>query len=477
MLIGTYDGVTQHYHKDTVPVLIMGPAGSDYIGTVIISHGFSANIGVMRPMGLALAKNGYRVVLYDLPGHGNSDLTLNSSNLESTHEEVIDRYGGNDYSLAGHSLGTLPAMKYGMSRDARSVIAISPIFSQVNRTSPDNLLIILAEGDPASIKGSASDAMINGTGSESNPGVLYGNHSNGDARMLLNVPGTDHITVIFNTGTFTEIVEWLDQSYGVDGSVSVTAPGQPYIWFLLCLLTSAIAFFPVSYLLLDHYRDKKYKFLLSAPHAWKPIFTIALSSLIATALVYFYIPLSFTGMAVADYIVSFLLYCGTAGLIVYLALNRFKFPARYPADALIRPASLALLLIIYLIVAIGVPASLSVFDLIPDEKRLIYMVLFTALTLPYSLLNEYLFRGLDGIKSPLLGMLGRALVIAALLAGAIISGQGFIWVTLPILAPLFILLEVITYYMYRWSGSPLSGVFLNSLIIAWLLASSMPFLS
>jgi hypothetical protein len=43
-----------------------------------------------------------------------------------------------------------------------------------------------------------------------------------------------------------------------------------------------------------------------------------------------------------------------------------------------------------------------------------------------------------------------------------------------VIVPLFLGLEIISFYSYRWTGSIFAGAILNALITGWLLASAFP---
>ncbi|MCD1296324.1 hypothetical protein CUJ83_15075 [Methanocella sp. CWC-04] len=473
-MLGTFQDIKQEYHHGETPVLLMGPLEKEPLGTVVIAHGFSGNIDMMKSMGASLAQNGYRAILFDLPGHGNSDTGMENDSLYTSFEYVTEHYGGDNFSVAGHSMGSQAAMEYGMMSGSLSCTAISPIFSEVNRTSPKNLLILVGDDDPEHIQKAALNALINGTMQNAEPGMTYGDIDDGTARRLEILPGANHITIIFDTRTYDAMLKWLDSTYNVDREGDYNY-NLAYPWFLICSLIALIAYFPISYLLFDHYKQEEYKLKAPAPKAWKPMLTILVSGFIAAILIYLFNPVSLLNIMIADTIIGFLIYTGIIGLIIYTLTGKDKPSGKYPADAILRPLSLAMLMLIYFAVFIGVPASLSVYDLIPDDPRLYLLILIFFLMIPYCMLNELLFRSIDGRMSLATGISARILLVALFTLGALVFGNGsFIMIIMPVMLPLFILLEIFSCYSYRWSGNVLTGAFLNSLIIAWLVVSAFP---
>jgi hypothetical protein len=474
-MLQPFNGIKQEYYLEVDPVFILYPEGREPIGTVIVAHGFAGNIGIMKPMGMALAQNGYRAVLFDFPGHGNSEELLQDESLATSIKRVAEKYGGNDFSITGHSMGSLAVIQYGKEGVSVATIPVSPFYGEINLTAPKNFLMIAGTDDIEASKTVLPGSVINGTGNSSAvPGVTYGDLSNGTGRRSEFIPGADHITIIFDSRTFDTMISWLDETYGYSRDVKPSY-NMPYPWFLLCAIISLIGSFPVAYLLFENYRQEEYRLKAEPAKSWRPIANMLVAAVVAAMLVNVFNPLKYAGIIGADTLFGFLTYCGIIGLMIYIYKSKGISDLKYPADALLRSFSLAALMLIYFVVSIGAPAMLSAYDLIPEENRLYIMLLCAFLVLPYNLLNELLFRCLKGWKSLALGAICKVLTLLIFLVGVFITGNGFfILITLPILFPLFILIEAFSYYSYKWTGNVLTGAFLNSLIIAWLLVSTFP---
>ncbi len=466
-------GVAQQYYPDDTPVLVLTPSGPVH-GTVVVAHGFAANIGMMKPLGYYLAQNGYRVVLFDFPGYGNSRLRVNATGMEDTLGAVCTRYGGDNYSLAGHSLGSYAVLSYGMSGHGEAVVGLSSFYSEVNRTSPRNMLLIAGAGDMPSVVSSLPAAVANGTGvPDPQPGVLYGSFADGTAREYRYVDA-NHITILFSAAAYNETVGWLRATYGEPGSVSDNGGGIPLAWAFVAIGSALIALLPGLYLLTTYVPARTRSLKPPADrHTWRPMLAGLAGCLLAAIAVNVFDAASFTGLTMADLLIGFLLYAGVFALAIghftgYLVVKGWRSGA-------VQPILLALAVGILLIVAIAVPMNMAFYEQPTTPGRLLLMALVALLTLPFFVAGDALARGVAGWRSLAYGAGFRAVALAlAALAFAASGNLFFDLVILPVVAPLFLGLEVVSFCAYRWTGSIFAGAFVNALITGWLLASAFP---
>lgn len=472
-LYGAYSGIDRTYHEGDIPALELVPAS--YNGTIVIAHGFCGDKEMMKPMGLALARNGYRVILFDSPGHGGSPLRMGDATPADAISQVSNAYAGNDHAVAGHSMGSL-AIQYAMNGTPSACIGISPIYGAVNESSPKNLLLLAGSADIESVKTTAIGALSNGTG-QKGPAAdrLYGNFSDGTARKLVILEGDNHISILYDGRVYDAMVGWLDSTYGVKRNNGVSSFGDAAIWFLLSAVFAVIAFIPASAMMTRAFMARTYEFKAPAAGMARSAMIVGGAGVAAAALLYLTGPLPI-GILLGDTISTFLLYMGIAGLCILWLFARGQFkniPITF--DTALRPTVLAAIFLLYFVVLLGIPASASIYSLVPGTKRVFFLVLMGAMLFPYNLLSELEFRGIPGHKSLLEGAAMRIVAIALLMAYTILSGTGgFLFVILPVLLPLFVILEALSYYTYRLSGNVLIGAMLNSLISAWLMASAFP---
>jgi hypothetical protein len=465
-----YTGIDRIYHDGPAPVLELVP--SSPIGTVVLAHGFCADKEMMQPMGLALARNGYHVILFDSPGHGASPLRMNDSSLTDVFSQVAATYAGNNFSVAGHSMGSL-VIQYAMDGKPIACIGISPIFGAVNATAPKNLLLIAGSADLDGVKTTAAQALKNGTGGET-AGALYGDFSNGTARKLVILEGDNHISILYDGRAYEAMLGWLDASYGVQRNGGYNTDGGITLWFALCAIFTIAAFFPVASLLSPRLVPAMFALKAPALGIWKPAILMLLSAFIAAAIIYLTGTPSI-GILLGNTVSVFLLYMGIVGLGLFWLFFRGSLEEiKATFDRVFRPLVLAIMLLLFIAIFLGIPSSASVYGLIPDTARIAFMVLMCLMIFPYNLSSELAFRGIPGGWSLAGGVAMRVATIAILTASALLSNGGFLIVILPVLLPLFVFLEVMSFDVYRRTGNFLAGAILNSLIAAWLMAAAFP---
>ena len=100
--------------------------------TLVFVHAFASNSTTWIPTATHLAKAGFRIIAFDLPGHGRSDW-LGSYSLASMEEALasaVDQLGLRRFDLIGHSLGGHLALRLGArfpDRVSRVVVEASPV--------------------------------------------------------------------------------------------------------------------------------------------------------------------------------------------------------------------------------------------------------------------------------------------------------------------------------------------------------------
>lgn len=467
-------GVAQQYYPGDTPVAVLSPSGQAR-GTVVIAHGFAANIGMMKPMGYYLAQQGYRVVLFDFPGYGNSRLKVNETSMYDTLELVSAGYGGDNYSLAGHSLGSYAVLDYGMSGHGKAVIGLSSFFSDVNRTLPRNMLLIAGRSDMSTVVSSLPEAVANGTGVASpEPRTLYGNFSDGTARVYEYVDA-NHITILFNNDAWQDTLRWLDSTYGHARVPDPSLQGLSLSWAFVAIGAAIVAFLPALYLLSrpakDHARPPGPESSRPLPKALLIAFAGSLAAAVAVSL---FNPVQYTGIMMADKLAGFLLYAGIFTIAVDYLARRQTLPGYTPGHVA-RSLTIALIAGILLIVAIAVPMDMAFYEQPTTPGRLLLMAAVTLLTLPFFISSDLLARGKNSLKSLAAGAGIRVIALGlAAVAFAVTGNLFFVMVIMPVVLPLFLGLEVIAHYAYRWTGSVFTGALINALITGWLLASAFP---
>lgn len=100
--------------------------------TVLLIHGWSGNAGDMAPIGAELVRAGYRVVMFDMPGHGEAPQAPTNLFVYLRTLEAVGAIVGPLEGIIGHSLGgtaSALALGQGLLRAKRAALvapALSP---------------------------------------------------------------------------------------------------------------------------------------------------------------------------------------------------------------------------------------------------------------------------------------------------------------------------------------------------------------
>ena len=127
----------QLYHE------VLNPGGEQ---VVVMTHGLFANHTVFYHSGAkALADRGYRVVLWDLPGHGLStlgDAGLTLDDLTADLIGLMDHLGIGNAGLVGYSVGGAVALKAAMAVPARVdwICSIEGYWSTAPELAPGGIM-------------------------------------------------------------------------------------------------------------------------------------------------------------------------------------------------------------------------------------------------------------------------------------------------------------------------------------------------
>jgi pimeloyl-ACP methyl ester carboxylesterase len=137
------------YGQGYLPVWAAGPSGREAAGTILLHGGFDSSMEEFLGAVLYLSKRGYSVYLFDGPGQGDA---LRRYNIPMTHEwekpvkAVLDRYGLDDVTIVGASLGGMLAPRAAAFEPRiKRVVAwgVMPNFLEVIISTRPHLLQVL----------------------------------------------------------------------------------------------------------------------------------------------------------------------------------------------------------------------------------------------------------------------------------------------------------------------------------------------
>lgn len=212
------NGLTvRRFYQDGVPLRFIAPQDGKSLPAVIVAHGFSGSQQLMLGYGYALARAGYGAMLLDFAGHGANSQPSSSNgirlqaNLETAHQALIAQpeVDGERVALLGHSMGSGAVMQAGIERpeQAQAVIAVSPTGADVTETVPHNLML-----QAGSLEGRF---VANARRLLAEAGGPNDDFASGRARTFVEIPGVEHITILFSPTSRSLAIDWLDKSFGL----------------------------------------------------------------------------------------------------------------------------------------------------------------------------------------------------------------------------------------------------------------------
>ncbi|HWN58585.1 MAG TPA: alpha/beta fold hydrolase, partial [Methylomirabilota bacterium] len=214
---------------------------------VVLVHGFSSDRVNSSALARRIAQNGYGVLAIDVRGHGeNRNSFIESQSGHGLREDVKNAVeflrqsnlvDGSRIVVMGHSMGASAALDYA-TRDAnlKGSVMISGGFNLEGTERPRNTLFIFAENDPGFIKETSALIAAHLAGvPKIELGKVYGDVANGTAVEAIQVPGVDHVRIIWSEDAAGSIVRWLDSVVGMKraGAPNLAEPRLTLI--LLCL--------------------------------------------------------------------------------------------------------------------------------------------------------------------------------------------------------------------------------------------------
>jgi pimeloyl-ACP methyl ester carboxylesterase len=455
---------------------------------VVIAHGFAASQQMMLPYAVTLARAGYTVLIFDLPGHGRNSEPLRADiadregryrQLHATLTDVValaHERGNGDVGLLGHSLGSELVTRYAMEQeDIAAVVGVSLVYEGTTATSPANLLVLTGGFEAAlrPIAQAIADESADGNGES---GVIYGDFAAGTARRVVFVPNVEHIGVLFSPVALAAALEWLQQAMPLpDGGSGEIYIDDRILWLALLYGGSILLFWPLSGIV-DRVHTPVAPERRRAGRTWW--WVSILLPIAVTPVALRLLPLEgLLPILVGGPLAAFFAIYGLASLLGLL-IYRWRGPAvQWPQRAGVKlPIMLAgaLLMVGYVLLSNGLPAQFFVLNYFPPPLRLPIFGLVWLAMLPYFLADEWLTRAPGAPRGGYV-ISKIAMLTALALAIALNLNQLFFLILIaPLLLGYFIVYGMYSGWMYRRSGLTLIGALANSVIFAWIIAVTFP---
>jgi len=300
-------------------------------------------------------------------------------------------------------------------------------------------------------------------------GKLYGNYADGTAVELTEVPGVDHVQIIYSAQAAQWIIGWLDAINGIQRNLPIdprdqrrTSNGIAAGLFLLLLiavgrLTGGFA---------EPWPER------GSAQAWHGLVLLAAALLIAMPLAGIAPIAAVLSMPVANEVVSWFLIAGLIMIAVLwnqAALEGPVAPAR--PRATLGAAAVAF----GLIIAMVVPLSVAQHRMALTPERLVMTVLATLMLLPFFYAFELIVRRGSGWQPVLLGLIGRAITAGIMVLAVRINAMPIVLgLMIALFIIQFLLFELFANSAYHASRNLAQIAIVESAWMAWLLCATMP---
>ncbi|MEU9020807.1 alpha/beta fold hydrolase [Actinomadura sp. NPDC048394] len=255
-----------------VPVEVVRPDGAaGRLPGVVVAHGLSASMQLMRGFADTLARRGYVVELVDLAGGGANTERLPDLGDGPAADARLDRDldvavrhlravpGVDGIGLLGHSMGAAAVVRYASAHpDVAATVAISQGTMPFSASGPRDLLLVAGGLEFAGYREGAVEG-VRAAYPRGRTGVTYGDAAAGTARRAVIVGGAEHVGVLFQPRTHREVATWFDRAFGRGGRVSGVGvrPFQRAGSAMLLHLAAVLSFAVVASALLGRPGDER----------------------------------------------------------------------------------------------------------------------------------------------------------------------------------------------------------------------------
>jgi hypothetical protein len=353
------------------------------------------------------------------------------------------------------------------TRDAGidAVVLISGGWSMLGPQRAGNALFLYAAGDPERIR-TRTDELAARLAGIAQPALAetYGDFRQGTAVRRVEVPGADHLTILWSDFALSEIVAWLDAAFGrapraAPANPDPRGPAVALLGVLLLLVLPGFGLLigrltPTTEHLPDSRRPLGLALLAGALFATMPL---AASGN----------PGAILSIEVGDF--------ALAGIVLLVALylrDRAQFASLFAAAGRSLLAAALGVIGIYVLLQ---PFGTYFHRLGLTPERMVVFVPVGLAFLPLELATQTLLRRGRPLSAALYAAGGRALIVLAMVAG-VAAGvlPHVVMLMLPALAIVFVLIEVLDASIYLVSRNLLAIAALDAAWLALIVAAIMP---
>ena len=436
----------------------------------------------MSALARALTQAGYAVLSFDFRGHGSN---RNPFTRRGGHREslVADMRAAVDFlrlsqlvdgarvSVMGHSMGAHAALEYaGIDPALDATVLISGGARLDGPQRPANALFIYAAGDPERMRVRAAGLAAQLAGAdEARIGTVYGSFRDATAVSHVEVARADHITILGSGYAARQIIDWLDQSYGVErgtfflrDDARMPAAGIGLLAFVLLL--PGLGAFVGRLAPRSAERDAGG---LPARAGLLLLGLVGTLPLVAASGLEQFVP-----FWIGDFVVLHFFAAGVA--VAAFGASHSRFDGAELRDSLRRslvPAGVALVAVVFLFSPFTPP--LHAMGLTPE--RTAGALVIALLVLPLQVVFHDLLRRGSFAAATVASSLGRIAVLAVLVLAVQLGVlHGVVMLMLPVLALLFVLFEILAASIYAASRNVRVPALVESAWMAWFFAATLP---
>lgn len=466
-----------------IPATVYRPAGAGPFPTVLIAHGFAGSQQLMQPYAVTLARNGYRTVTFDFPGHGRNPEPFVARIEDEARRvgvllgalESVAAYakglpdGDGRLALLGHSMAGDVLLRYAAAHQDQvtATVLISPYLGKdVPIAEPRDLLFVYGALEPEMLHAGGREAIAKATGAPVEPGTTYGNMDDGTARRLVLADGAEHIGVLYGTGGLKAALDWLNQATGTGGDGYLENRGA---WLGYLYLGILLLAWPLSRLL-----PRAATMPMGARLPWRRLLPVAIAPAILTPVILRFLPSDYLPILLGDYLA---LHFGVYGILTAIGVRIIGCCPGRRQDARVIWRGLligTLAASIYATLAIALPTDRFVTSYFPGAERLWLVLAIVPGTWAYFAADGWITRGPGAARGG--GVFTKFLFLLSLLLAVALnlSQLFFLIIIIPAILVFFLLYGLLGWLAYRRTWNPLVGALANGLSFAWAIAVTFP---
>ncbi|MHB8463873.1 MAG: alpha/beta hydrolase [Acidimicrobiales bacterium] len=433
---------------------------------VVIAHGYSADQQIMSTFARSLARAGYAALTFDFRGHGSNTAAF-KGDLRGDLRAVLDwalaspNIDAGRIAVLGHSMGAGAALDFGtIDPRVKAVIPISGGYVLNNARVPPHVLFVSAAHDPGFIRHRQAELADELQGRTDVQSVKIG--------------GTDHVTVVWSGKTVKAVVGFLDHSFGTPADRVSSGRNDPRLGTVVLYLAVALGLIGMLGLVIG--RTVKPLEPTGTGGAWLLVGAVLFTMPLLAAGGYNVLPLGAgQPLAVSFALAGALLW----GVRFFARRGAIRGPVAewigdgdwLPLRSVLGPGVIAGVGFFVLLTPIGV-----VFHrLVPNPERFVLWVVIAALVLPFFAAFEAIVRRGSTAVAIGRGVLGRVLLVAALVLGVGLHVlPEVLGLVIPIVVIQYVILEIFAATSYAAARNAALIAVVDSVFVGWFIIALTP---